>query len=96
MSELAAYCEARERLRPEVETTRGGMTIVWRGSFPSERYGHTELSLLFPAGPTPRRMIAINGDGPRHLDLRRSYFQSSAGRVLINMPTDAKSLQIVF
>jgi peptidoglycan/xylan/chitin deacetylase (PgdA/CDA1 family) len=96
MAELAAYCEARERLTPEVERTKSGMTIVWRGSFPSDRYGHTELSLVLPYFPSPSSIFVVNGDGPRHLDLGRSYFRSSMGQVLINMPTDAKSLHIVF
>src|SRR5438552_3803918 len=58
LAEIASYCEARHRLRPEVQSSNGEMTIVWRGSFPSERYGHTELSLVFPRLPRPR-MITL-------------------------------------
>lgn len=94
MAEIASYCEARHRLRPEVRRMNGEMTIVWRGSFPSETYGHTELSLVFPPLPGPRMVTLTNGSGSQ--DLPRSSVQTAAGRLLINMPTSAKSLRIVF
>jgi len=96
MADIAAYCEARERLWPAVERHEGEMRVVWRGSFQSERYGDTELSLLFPPLPRPRMVTMLNGNSSRHLDLGRSYVQTATGRLLINMPTTAKSLCIVF
>jgi len=96
MAEIASYCEARHRLRPEVRRMNGEMSIVWRGSFPSEKYGHTELSLIFPPLPRPRRITLTNGDASRELEIGRSSVQTEAGRLLINMPTSAKSLHIVF
>jgi peptidoglycan/xylan/chitin deacetylase (PgdA/CDA1 family) len=96
MAEIAAYCEAREQLQPEIERQEGEMSVAWRGSFQSARYGHTELSLVFPPLSKPRMVIMNNGDGFRHLELGRSYIQSATGRLLINMPTMAKSLRIVF
>src|SRR5215467_2372878 len=41
------------------------MIIIWRGSFPSERYHHTELSLMFPPLPDPRRVTLTNGGHAR-------------------------------
>jgi peptidoglycan/xylan/chitin deacetylase (PgdA/CDA1 family) len=96
MAEIAAYCEARERLRPAVERNEGEMRVVWRGSFQGEKYGHTELSLVFPTLPRPRMITMINGDGFQPLELGGSYVQTTTGRLLINMPTAAQSLHIVF
>ncbi len=96
MAQIASYCEARHTLRPEVRRMSGEMTITWRGSFPSERYGHTELTLVFPPLPRPRMVTLTNGDGPRDLELGRSAVQPPSGRLLINMPTSAKSLHIIF
>src|SRR5206468_3686608 len=69
MAEIASYCEARHRLKPEVRRMNGAMTIVWRGSFPSERYGHTELSLVFPPLPSPRMVTLTSEDGSTKLEL---------------------------
>jgi len=96
MGGIAAYCEARERLRPEVERKPGEMRVVWRGSFPSEKYGSTELSLIFPAMPSPRKVIMTDGDGCLHLEPGNSYLRTAEGRLLINMPTTAKSLRLAF
>jgi peptidoglycan/xylan/chitin deacetylase (PgdA/CDA1 family) len=96
MADIAAYCEARERLRPAVEKHEDEMKVVWRGSFQSERYGDTELSLVFPPLPRPRMITILNGNSSRHLELGRSYVQTATGQLLINMPTTAQSLHIVF
>ena len=96
MAEIASYCEARHRLRPEVRRMNGEMTIVWRGSFQSEKYGHTDLSLVFPPLPCPRRITLTNGGASRDLEVGGSSVQTAAGRLLVNMPTTAKSLHIVF
>jgi len=96
MAEIASYCEARHRLTPEVRRTNGDITIIWQGSFPSEKYGHTELSLVFPPLPRPRRVALTSGDGCQDLEFGRSSVQTADGRLLINMPTTAKSLHIVF
>jgi peptidoglycan/xylan/chitin deacetylase (PgdA/CDA1 family) len=96
MAELAAYCEAREQLRPAVERHDGEIRVVWRGSFQGEKYGQTELSLIFPPLPRPRMVAVTTADGVRPLELGRSYVQMAMGRLLINMPTTAKSLHIVF
>src|SRR3989449_6105687 len=82
MAEIASYCEARHRLTPEVRRTNGEMTIIWRGSFPSEKYGQTELSLLFPPLPRPRRVALTNGDGCQDLKFERSSVQTADERLL--------------
>ena|SRR2546425_751669 len=95
MAEIASYCEARHSLRPEVRRTHGEMTIVWRGSFPSDKYGHTELTLILPPLPRPRMVTLTNSDGSRDPGFARSPVRTTAGQLLINMPTTAKSLHIV-
>jgi hypothetical protein len=95
LSEIAAYCEAREGLRPAVERQEGEMRVVWRGSFQGEKYGHMELSLVFPLLSRPRMVTMTNGDGFRHLKLGRSYVQTAAGRLLIHMSATAELLRIV-
>jgi peptidoglycan/xylan/chitin deacetylase (PgdA/CDA1 family) len=96
MAEIAAYCEARERLGLEVTRKGNRLSVIWRGSFQSEKYGDTELSLVFPPLPRPRMVTIINGDSSRHLELGCSYIQTTTGQLLINMPTAAQSLHIVF
>src|SRR5215470_7775830 len=91
MAEIASYCEARQRLRPEVQRMNGEMTIIWRGSFPSERYGHTELSIVLPPLPSPRSIALTNEDGSANQKLGSSYVRTAEGRLRVNMPTSAKS-----
>src|SRR2546422_4414449 len=86
MAEIASYCEARYKLRPVVRRMNGAMTIAWRGSFPSGKYGHTELSLGFPPLPRPRLITLTNGDASRDLEVGGSSVKTAAGRLLINMP----------
>jgi peptidoglycan/xylan/chitin deacetylase (PgdA/CDA1 family) len=96
MGEIASYCEARETLRPEVERAEGEITVVWRGSFQREKYGDTELTLIFPALPRPRKVIMSDGNGSVRLELGNSSVRTAEGRLLIGMPTTAKSLRLVF
>src|SRR5215467_10814629 len=96
MTEIASYCEARQRLRPEVQRMNGEMTIIWRGSFPSERYGHTELSLVLPPVPSPRAITLTNEDGAASREPGTSYVKTAEGRLRVSMPTSAKSLHILF
>jgi len=96
MGEFAAYCEAREKLGLEVEREAGEMRVAWRGSFQSDKYGSTELSLIFPAVPRPRKVIMTDGNDLLHLEPSNSYVRMADGRLLINMPTPAKSLRLVF
>jgi peptidoglycan/xylan/chitin deacetylase (PgdA/CDA1 family) len=96
MAEIAAYCEARESLRPSVERHEGEMKVGWRGAFQAEKYGHSELSLIFPPLPKPHTVTVTNGDGLQHLQHGRSYVQMATGQLLVNMPTTAQALHIVF
>jgi len=96
MAEIASYCEARHTLDLDVQRSDGEMTVRWRGSFASERYGHTELSLVFPPLPRPRTITLRSGGACRDLPVAPSYDKTTAGRLVINMPTTASSLQIIF
>src|SRR5882672_4486749 len=96
MGEIAAYCEARERLRPEVERKEGEIRLGWRGSFQSDRYGHTELSLIFPSLPRPRQVLMTDGNGRPRPEPANSYVYTPEGRLMVNMPTSAQSLRLVF
>jgi hypothetical protein len=95
MAEIAAYCEARERLQPVVERHEHEIRVAWRGSFQSERYGYTELSLIFPPLLRPRKVILVDRDGTRDLESGRSINWTNDGRLVLNMPVTAKLLRIV-
>jgi peptidoglycan/xylan/chitin deacetylase (PgdA/CDA1 family) len=96
MGEIAAYCEARERLRPVVERHEHEIRVAWQGAFQSERYGYTELSLSFPALPTPCKVILTDRDGTHALEPGRSYVRTAEGQLVLNMPVTANLLRIVF
>ena len=96
MAEIASYCEARHTLKLHVQRTDDEMVVRWRGSFASERYGHTDLTLVFPPLPRPRMITLRNGGTCRELPVAPSSDQTAARRLMINMPTTASSLHLVF
>jgi peptidoglycan/xylan/chitin deacetylase (PgdA/CDA1 family) len=96
MAGIAAYCEARQKLQPIVQRYNGAMKIVWQGSFEAEKYGHTELTLLFPSLPQPRMVTMATEKGFKRLKSGHSYIQTDTGHLLLNMATDAQAVQIVF
>jgi hypothetical protein len=96
MSDIASYCEARERLRPQVERNGAEMTVVWQGSFPGRRYGDTALSLMFAGVPAPRALILTDDDGSRPLEPARAVRRTTRGFPMIDMPTTARSLRLIF
>jgi hypothetical protein len=83
-------------LRPTVERDNDEMVITWQGSFASERYGDTELSLILSDVPRPRCVILSNGRGSRDLEPGHSHFWTRPGQLLINVPTNARSIHIAF
>ena len=96
MAEIASYCEARHTLKLHVQRTDDEMVVRWRGSFASERYGHTDLTLVFPPLPRPRMITLRNGGACRELPVAPSSDQTTTRRLVINMPTTASSLHLVF
>jgi len=94
MGDLAAYCEAREQLQLSPERIGNTLTLTFRSSLDTSRYGTPELSLLIPASYEPRSVWLELIDGERKpVDVG---FVSGNGspRLIVNVPTTAKTLQL--
>jgi peptidoglycan/xylan/chitin deacetylase (PgdA/CDA1 family) len=95
MQDLAAYCEARERLQLRTERGENSLTLSLGSSLDTSRYGAPEVTLLIPAPPDVSSvwLQLINGEN-RPVAVRSASDGST--RLMVNVPTTAKALQITF
>ena len=92
MQELAAYCEARERLQLSVEQDGSSLTLAIESSLDTSRFGPSEVTLLIPVPSTPTSawLELIGGGGP--VDVRS--VSTDSGRVMVTIPATAKAVQL--
>jgi len=96
MGDLAAYCEARERVQISVERGSETLTLSFRNSVDSSRFESTEITVLVPitSRPTAAWLELADGRLKRLNDL--SLHNSNPDLLLINVPTTAKILRLIF
>jgi hypothetical protein len=96
MRELASYCEARESVHLSRRVDGNQLVVSMHSSLDHSKYGKPELTLLVPAASEPKlaRAIMPNGDDLR---LKTQLASPSApGRLLINVPADARAIHCLF
>ena len=96
MGDLAAYCEAREQLQVRPERIGNTLTLSFRSLFDTSRYGTPELSLLIPAPNEPGSVWLELINGERKPVNVRSVSGDGLPRLIVNVPTTAKTLQLTF
>jgi len=96
MRDLAAYCEARERLQLRTERVENMLTLFVESSLDISRYGTPEISLLIPAPSEPRSAWLELIDGERKPVSMRLVSGNGSPRLIVNVPTSAKALQFRF
>jgi hypothetical protein len=97
MGDLAAYCEARERTRLEVQRGPNDVLIRLKSDYDAARYGPTSLTLKIESGFIPKQVhVRVNGKSQkvswRNVDLepRNSYRAS----FLLDVPANANELVV--
>lgn len=91
MQDIAAYCDARERLQLK-RSPRDKMFTVF---FTGDRRPNREVTLLVPVPSHPRSVVATTETGEtRHLDVRVRPDDST--RVLVNAPAVTKQIEFAF
>ena len=93
MQELAAYCEARERLKLRAEQGENSLTLHLESSLNTSQYGAPEVTLLIPTPSTPRSAWLELIDG-RHVPVDVRFVSGGFARVMVNVPMTAKALQL--
>jgi hypothetical protein len=95
MQDLAAYCEARERLQLTTEREGRSLIVCLRSSLDVSRYGSPEVSLLIPASSKPcsAHLELANGE---HKPIHVRLMTRGVSRLLVNVPASARALHLTF
>lgn len=94
MSELAAYCEARDDVRLEIHRNSKETQIQIRSLLDTARYGTPSLTLVIPVPSPPRQVLLGFQEGSETKDEGEHAWKLEHNRVLINVPVTAKSLKL--
>jgi peptidoglycan/xylan/chitin deacetylase (PgdA/CDA1 family) len=95
MQDIAAYCEARERLQVTTQRTANTLTVSLGGSFDSSRYGTPEVTLVI-AVPSPPSSATLQTTSGAHRRVEPRCTDGAPPRVVVNVPITAKTLQLTF
>jgi peptidoglycan/xylan/chitin deacetylase (PgdA/CDA1 family) len=96
MSELAAYCEARERLDLNLERSENTATISVSSSLNTSLYGSPEVTLVIPVHSRPVSASLELADGQRKPLTWQPATGENSQRVLVDIPTNARTLRFTF
>jgi hypothetical protein len=99
MSELAAYCEARERVNFNVERNSMQITIRLRNDYDVKRYGAIATTLRIQCDAPPRQCWMWNGGGRAAVSWKEDKLNTqttSARSILLNVPSTAEKVLVAF
>lgn len=94
MTDLASYCEAREKFHLAVERYGNGLNLFFQTSLDTSIYGTPELSLIIRVSSVPKSAQLEMKNGERRPITMRPLTKESGNQVLVNIPMDAKSLRV--
>lgn len=93
--DVAAYCEAREQLHVAAERSEHALTVSLRSTLDVSRYGAPEVTLLIPARSRPHSAHLELTTGERQPVAVR-FLADGAPRLLVNVPSTARTLRLAF
>jgi peptidoglycan/xylan/chitin deacetylase (PgdA/CDA1 family) len=96
MKDLAAYCEARERLRLSIERDEHSLTIRLDSSLDSTRYGSADVTLLIPLPPRPTSAWVGLDNGVRISVTDHRTAPADSSRAIVSVPSTARMLHFTF
>jgi len=95
MADLAAYCEARERISVQSKTENNTRTIEVRSVLDTQKYGTPEVTLVVRTQAAPKRVQRETGNTVETLAPSAMRFENSGGLVL-NVPAVNQTLHLSF
>lgn len=96
MGDLAAYCEARDKMNLIVKRDKEYMVIRFECSLDQARYGNSELSYIIPAETEPRYIFIEDDSGTHTIEPDKLVMRTQNSHVVANVPLTAKSLVLRF
>jgi hypothetical protein len=94
MEDLAAYSEARNKLKGTVRFLDDRLTIDFTERYDDARYGKVELSLVVPSINIPLRGYVVENESTAPLRPESFSVDRAAGCTVVNIPATAKRLTI--
>jgi hypothetical protein len=96
MSDLAAYCEARERTSVFSEPIQNGLLLSLQCSVDTARYGNPELTLEVDVCCPAFSVSLKNGACSEKVEFRMIDLRSGENRLFMNIPCQSKQIEIRF
>jgi len=95
MGELAAYCEARQKIKLDVQRDPGSVRIRFDSSYDVARYGETEITVRLPVSRRPSKcLVRLDHDEKLIEGYPDTNGTSPDGGFLFNVPVTAKEMEV--
>ena len=92
MTDLASYCEAREKVDLKVDRQSGKLTISVASKLDNSRYGTPEITLLIPERCKPNSaMVELPGGEWKSATMHAAV---DSRQTVVEIPSTARTLQI--
>lgn len=96
ISEVVAYCEAREKVNVQVQTKPNEVNVLFETEFDQEKFGNPEITLLMHKRDLPKKVF-LEIDGRVRQRKPETFCQVLDGlKLMMNIPVAAKSLKLMF
>ena len=96
MSEVAAYCEARQKMKLDVCRHTNGIRIRLMSNYDAVRFGNTDVTLRMPLSGLPKKCLLRSGREERLIEGKVATDVLHGSRIwLMNVPASAEEVEIV-
>ena len=95
MGELAAYCEARQKIKLDVQRNPGSIRIRFDSSYDVARYGETEITVRLPVSRRPSKCLLRFDHEEKLIEGYPDANGTSPDEgFLFNVPVKAKEMEV--
>ena len=96
MSNLVAYCEARETTKVETRKSHNQIDIILKSTLNKEKFGTPEITLLIPCTALPQKALIERHGDLQEMKTSQFYVDQQKQKLLVNVLPSAKMLRLVF
>lgn len=95
MGDLAAYCEARDRMFLSSQVEENARTIQIQTSLDTDKYGMPDVTLIVPASKPPKR-IEQRFAGASNVSAPQAACFMKKGSLVLNVPSVSQTIRLSF
>jgi peptidoglycan/xylan/chitin deacetylase (PgdA/CDA1 family) len=96
MKELAAYCEAREKINLKVKRKDNEIKVQIECPLDVEKYDSPDISLVIPDERVPRVALLESNGNLRRLNREKEFLKNGDDKFVVSMPVKANSLTLLY